>query len=117
MQYLPGDIRLLIYSYLTTKVILRKLGRLSKQERRLLIEKRVIQKGRTIKLSSIDFAKQTFLFTLVEKLEIVWSNKKMLRIGATELMHTLSLLPERLRQFNISLELMIDDRFAGKLDE
>ena len=89
MQYLPGDIRLLIYSYMTTKVILRKLGRLSKQERRLLSENRVIQKGRAIKLNSIDFARQKFLFSLVEKLEIVWSNKRMLRIEAAELLQTL----------------------------
>lgn len=41
----------------------------------------------------------------------------MLKIGATELLHSLSHLPERLKQFNISLELMIDDRLQGKLEE
>lgn len=107
--YIPRDIRLIIYSYFTIKELSRKVSHLSRTEHRLVMDKKRIYGGRVVTINSMNLQKQTFLFSLIEKVSINWSKIAPKPAHPIEFFNNLSLLPNRLKQFNISLDLLIDE--------
>lgn len=107
---LPKFVRLTVYTYLSTLDLLTLVCFLNKAERKMIPESAIACANRGIDLWRLDVAKMNYLLSMVERLSLSFVPRQICQDTKEFYQYiqhfalNISLLPDRFRQLNVSLQ-------------